>query len=328
MGGLAIIGSRDATPGALDFTRDIASQCAREHIGVVSGGARGVDAAAMQGATESGGYTIGVLANDLLKASVNRQNRMGLQEGRLVLVSPFYPEAGFNAGNAMARNKYIYALADRALVIDSALGSGGTWEGALETLRQKWVPLYVRTPGHGPGNMALVEKGGIPFTYQVGNSQSLTEIFSSSEEASSVQESFPESTQPSLLEVELVPPVLERTPELVQELQANEVTVNDLGATATTSLPVEPTDLVEGPVVEGPQVSAMAVSLDIYPEFVKKLLLALTSDALTDEQIADTLGLEKSQAKVWLKRAHEEGRVEKLKKPVRYILGVQTSFLT
>lgn len=196
MGGLAIIGSRDATPGALDFTRDIASQCAREHIGVVSGGARGVDAAAMQGATESGGYTIGVLANDLLKASVNRQNRMGLQEGRLVLVSPFYPEAGFNAGNAMARNKYIYALADRALVIDSALGSGGTWEGALETLRQKWVPLYVRTPGHGPGNMALVEKGGIPFTYQVGNSQSLTEIFSSSEEASSVQESFPESTQP------------------------------------------------------------------------------------------------------------------------------------
>jgi len=71
----------------------------------------------------------------------------------------------------------------------------------------------------------------------------------------------------------------------------------------------------------------MAVSLDIYPEFVKKLLLALTSDALTDEQIADTLGLEKSQAKVWLKRAHEEGRVEKLKKPVRYALGVQTSFL-
>lgn len=331
MGGLAIIGSRDATPGALDFTRDIASQCAREHIGVVSGGARGVDAAAMQGATESGGCTIGVLANDLLKASVNRQNRMGLQEGRLVLVSPFYPEAGFNAGNAMARNKYIYALADRALVIDSALGSGGTWEGALETLRQKWVPLYVRTPGHGPGNMVLVEKGGIPFTYQAGNSQSLTEIFSSIEEASSVQESFPESTQPSLLEVELVPPVLERTPEqapeLVQELLANEVTANDLGATATTSLPVEPTDLVEGPVVEGPQVSAMAVSLDIYPEFVKKLLLALASDALTDEQIADTLGLEKSQAKVWLKRAHEEGRVEKLKKPVRYALGVQTSFL-
>ena len=110
MGGLAIIGSRDATEGALDFTRGVAARCAQEGMGVVSGGARGVDAAAMQGSTDAGGFTIGVLAADLLKASVNRQNRLCLQEGHLVLVSPFYPEAGFNAGNAMGRNKYIYAL--------------------------------------------------------------------------------------------------------------------------------------------------------------------------------------------------------------------------
>ena len=90
-GGLAIIGSRDASESALSFTRGIAARCANEGLAVVSGGARGVDAAAMQGATEAGGYCIGVLASDLLKTSVNRQNRIGLQEGRLVLVSPFYP---------------------------------------------------------------------------------------------------------------------------------------------------------------------------------------------------------------------------------------------
>ena len=163
MGGLAIIGSRDASEAALNCTREVAAQCAREGMGVVSGGARGVDAVAMQGAIDAGGCAMGVLANDLLKASVNRQNRLGLQEGRLVLVSPFYPEAGFSAGQAMGRNKYIYALSDRALVVDSALGSGGTWAGALEALDQQWVPLYVRTPGNGPGNAALVEKGGIAF---------------------------------------------------------------------------------------------------------------------------------------------------------------------
>ncbi len=59
MGGLAIIGSRDATTDALDFTREVAAKCAQEGVGVVSGGARGVDAAAMQGSTEAGGYTIG-----------------------------------------------------------------------------------------------------------------------------------------------------------------------------------------------------------------------------------------------------------------------------
>ncbi len=70
-----------------------------------------------------------------------------------------YPEAGFNAGNAMGRNRYIYALADQALVIDSALRSGGTWEGAVENLQHGWVPMYVRSPGEGAGNAALIAQG-------------------------------------------------------------------------------------------------------------------------------------------------------------------------
>ena len=94
------------SPAGELYTRAIAARCANEGLAVVSGGARGVDAAAMQGATEAGGYCIGVLPSDLLKTSLSRQNRMVLQEGRLVLVSPFYPEAGFGRGqNAMARNR-------------------------------------------------------------------------------------------------------------------------------------------------------------------------------------------------------------------------------
>ena len=112
--------------------------------------------------------------------SVNRQNRVGLQEGRLVLVSPFYPEAGFHPGNAMARNKFIYALSDQALVVDSALGSGGTWEGATENLHHAWVPLYVRMPGDGPGNSALVENGGVAFTAGAQTSGTLLEFFARS----------------------------------------------------------------------------------------------------------------------------------------------------
>jgi len=174
-GGLAIVGSRDASEAALDFTRRIAAACAGEGMVVVSGGARGVDSAAMQGAVEAGGQAVGVLPNDLLKASVGRSNRAGLQDGRLVLVSPFPPEAGFLAGNAMARNKYIYALADRALVIDAALGSGGTWAGALEDLKENWVPLHVRTPGEGAGNAALVGQGGVAFDFVPGRGEALRE---------------------------------------------------------------------------------------------------------------------------------------------------------
>lgn len=50
-------------------------------------------------------------------------------------LSPYYPDAKFNAGNAMGRNKYIYVLAKSSVVIHSGL-KGGTWEGAKENLKK------------------------------------------------------------------------------------------------------------------------------------------------------------------------------------------------
>ena len=66
----------------------------------------------------------------------------------LVLLSPYDPNAGFNVGNAMQRNKLIYALADAALVVNSDLGKGGTWTGAVEQLDKfRQIPVFVRSTG-------------------------------------------------------------------------------------------------------------------------------------------------------------------------------------
>ena len=102
---------------------------------------------------------VGGPADSLLRATVNRDNRQGIEDGRLVLVSSFNPEAGFNAGNAMQRNSYIYALSYAALVVQSDLGKGGTWTGAVENLKHGWVPLFVRDDPASNGNAALIEKG-------------------------------------------------------------------------------------------------------------------------------------------------------------------------
>lgn len=304
VGGLAIVGSRDATEDALNFTRELAARCALEGMGVVSGGARGVDSSAMQASTAAGGLTIGVLAADLLKASVNRLNRRGLQDGRLVLVSPFYPEAGFNAGQAMGRNKYIYALSDRALVIDAALGSGGTWEGALEALAQQWVPLYVRTPGNGKGNAALVDKGGIAFTLEPGRGGSLLDHFNLTVPAGG-QDSGP--------------------PRLQQSLMPGDVGVDD----AVSTDAVAPNEGTETPAeaAASDAIDPMPSTLDMYEDFLRKLSPALRSGPLSEDEVAERLALEKGQTKVWLKRAVESGWVEKLRKPVRYARGHQPSLL-
>ena len=345
LGGLAIIGSRDATESALEYTRAIAARCAKEGMAVVSGGAR-VDAAAMQGATEAGGSCIGVLASDLLKTSVNRQNRVGLQEGRLVLVSPFFPEAGFNAGNAMGRNRYIYTLADQALVIDSALRSGGTWEGAIENLKHGWVPMYVRSPGEGAGNAALIAEGGLPFDYIPHSSGSLAEFFgrvvseegAPSDDLGEVQQSLltPVPTVEAAPDDERPEPAFE--PEVRQDQTSAEISSEE--PAPVSALPLEaaaathPDAGEPAPGQAGsndevqPAQSRASMTLDpfdMYGDFSAKLVTLLTGAALSEEEIALRLFIEKSQAKVWLKRACEAGLVEKQKKPVRYVLGRQGS---
>ncbi|NYT62972.1 DNA-protecting protein DprA [Alcaligenaceae bacterium] len=159
-GGLAVIGSRNASDADLAFTDRVGAKAATEGVAIVSGGARGVDEAAMLGAMKKGGAVIGVMADSLLRAATSAKWRKGLMDGYVVLVSPFYPDAGFSAGNAMARNKYIYCLADSSLVIHSGK-KGGTLNGAEENLKKAWAPLWVKTTtDNDAANAGLVAKGG------------------------------------------------------------------------------------------------------------------------------------------------------------------------
>lgn len=158
-GGLAVIGSRNVNDKDLAYSRDLGTLAAGKGYTIASGGARGVDEASMLGALEAEGTVIGVLADSLLRACSSVKYRKYLMANNLVLVSTFYPEAGFNAGNAMQRNKYIYCLADAAIAVQSGL-KGGTWSGAMENLKKQWVPLWVKwTTDKSAGNSAIVKAG-------------------------------------------------------------------------------------------------------------------------------------------------------------------------
>ena len=147
-GGLAVVGSRKVNEELVDYTERVGRLAAEAEVRIVSGGARGVDQAAMRGSLEAGGRAIGVLGNNLERAALDRGNREPLMDGRLVLVSSFDPAVRFRGWQAMERNKQIYALADAALVVNSDLGHGGTWAGATEQLKKlHYVPLHVRSTG-------------------------------------------------------------------------------------------------------------------------------------------------------------------------------------
>ena len=164
--GVGFVGSRSVEDADVAYTQRLACQAVDQGFAVISGAAKGVDQAAMEAALQHGGISVGVVSDSLLKTSTSRAYREAIQEGRLVLISPYYPEAGFSTGNAMGRNKYIYTLSQAVVVVKSDYDEGGTWAGAIENLKKHWVPLLVRQSVH-QGNQELIKKGAMPINDSV-----------------------------------------------------------------------------------------------------------------------------------------------------------------
>ena len=160
---IGVVGSRAVTEEGAEVARRVTTVAARDSAGIVSGGAKGVDVISMDAAYRCGIPSVGVTAEGLQRAGRRKELRGAVAEERLLLVSPYAPTAGFTVGNAMGRNKLIYALAVSTLVVASDLDSGGTWAGATEALRRRFGAVAVWTgPGAGPGNDALVARGAVP----------------------------------------------------------------------------------------------------------------------------------------------------------------------
>ena len=157
---VGVVGSRDASPAAMEVTAEVARAAATRHRAVVSGLARGIDQAAMMAALQAGAPVVGVPSEGVRVAARNAEVRSRVHAGELCIASPYGPGVRFSAGTAMGRNKVVYAMADATLVVCSDHGKGGTWEGAREAMRRRFgrVAVWIGD-GEGSGNSALVKQG-------------------------------------------------------------------------------------------------------------------------------------------------------------------------
>lgn len=158
--GIGVVGSRDIGHESVEVAAQVARFASSRRVPVVSGGARGVDQQAMNAAFEAGGTVVGVLADSLLKTAGEQSVRRAIASGLLCLVTPYSPSAPFSTGNAMGRNKIIYALARGTVVVRSDLDTGGTWAGATEAIAKHYGAVWSWLgAGTGPGNEPLVGRG-------------------------------------------------------------------------------------------------------------------------------------------------------------------------
>jgi DNA processing protein len=193
--GIAVVGSRNLDSVGEECAEFVGNSCGMSGLVLYSGGAKGVDTLSMSAALTSRGTAVGILADSLERAIRIPENRAAISRGDLCLATPFSPSAPFSVGTAMGRNKLIYTLADYAIVVASDAEKGGTWAGATEALRSKWVSVFVLDhPKMPEGNKLLIQKGALQFPHPF--PENYSKLFAWLEEQSSMVK--PEVYQQSL----------------------------------------------------------------------------------------------------------------------------------
>lgn len=220
-------------------------------------------------------------------------NRKALQEGRLVLISACDPKSGFNTGNAMQRNKYIYALSDAALIVNADEKKGGTWAGAIEQLdKYQHIPIYIRSTGRSSEGLNALKTKGALLWNNPNNIQNFNEIFNCSMSNGSNDK---EPKQISFLDDS--PELLEDS-NITSNIQLDKC--SDFKQENNSTVNKKPDDLLF--------------------EYLSQLIKNLTTNSYKkDTELADALDVSISQMRVWLKRLVDNKVMIKKNRPVKYI---------
>lgn len=156
---VAIVGTRDASPYGVRVTAALAEAFVGAGIGVVSGLARGVDAAAHRATLEAGGKTIAVMGTgvDVPYPAAHRGLHAEVAAKGLV-ISEHKPGTPAGPGCFPRRNRLIAALARVTIVVEAPYKSGAinTANQAMEAGRVvAAVPGPIDSPRSAGANLLL-----------------------------------------------------------------------------------------------------------------------------------------------------------------------------
>jgi DNA processing protein len=202
---VAIVGARAATEVGRRMAEAMGRLLAAAGVTVVSGLARGIDAAAHAGALAAGGDTVAVLGAGM-EARHPASSRALLREigHRGLLVSEFLPSEPALPHHFPRRNRVIAALARAVVVVEAGERSGAliTVNHALDLGREVLaVPGSVENP-RARGTNALLRDGAGVLPYPEAVLEALPELVAEAREAGKP------TTGPGALDLalELVPP--------------------------------------------------------------------------------------------------------------------------
>lgn len=163
---IAVVGSRLATPAGLDIARSIGYELAAAGVQVVSGMARGIDAAAHGGALDGGGTTVAVLGCgiDVCYPAEHAALRDAIEASGCTLTEEC-PGSPPRKAQFPKRNRLIAALTEAVVVVEATPRSGAlsTARWAADLGREVLaVPGSIRSP-QSEGTNLLIRDGARPY---------------------------------------------------------------------------------------------------------------------------------------------------------------------
>jgi DNA processing protein len=159
---VAIVGSRAASPYALEVAARLGGELADRGLVVVSGLARGADGAAHRGCLRAGGVTVGVLGSgpDTIYPAEHRDLAISICE-KGALVSELGPGAPPLPEHFPLRNRLISGISLAVVVVEASEKSGSliTARCALEQGRDVLAVPGSILSGRNRGSHALLKDG-------------------------------------------------------------------------------------------------------------------------------------------------------------------------
>ncbi len=147
---IAIVGSRQCTPGGAQIAFDFASELAAAGFAITSGLALGIDGQAHRGALAARGRTVAIMATGTDKIYPSRHRALaGEIEAGGLLLTEFPPGCDAARHHFPRRNRIISGLAVATIVIEAAARSGSliTARLAAEQGREVFaVPGSIHNP--------------------------------------------------------------------------------------------------------------------------------------------------------------------------------------
>lgn len=148
---VSLVGSRDLGKQNFAFAKEVGRQAALQGYVLVSGNARGADRAAQDSCLEYGGQVVSIVPDSLLDIPSHKEVLYLSEDGY---------DMGFSSTRALSRNRLIHAMGKVTFVAQCSNGKGGTWNGCVQNLRNRYSPVFCFQDG-SPATQKLLDMGAV-----------------------------------------------------------------------------------------------------------------------------------------------------------------------